>query len=232
MFIKLWLDVKHSTITILLLWLIEAEVFQIPQLHKHFNVVRYVKKRIPIDNFNIKSITNFILHKLSSRILLIVLIASAGCILVPKENQKSEVKFYKRDEGGGSENGKAVDTTYFDYLVITNYVDGNFTVNDFYKIAKSYVDTTRADKRISGVTLLGQEPNDELPYPSYNNPISKYRLVSFGFHTASSDSLWKKGDLMDISTLIGDDYKIYWTFISKDKKVIDSLLQSKTKFHR
>jgi hypothetical protein len=27
--------------TILLLWLIETDVLQMPQLHKHFNVVRY-----------------------------------------------------------------------------------------------------------------------------------------------------------------------------------------------
>jgi hypothetical protein len=31
-------------ITILLLWLIETEVFQMPQLHKPFNVGRNVKK--------------------------------------------------------------------------------------------------------------------------------------------------------------------------------------------
>ncbi len=42
MFIKLWLDVKLSTlIAILLLWLIETDVFQLPQLHKHFNVSRH-----------------------------------------------------------------------------------------------------------------------------------------------------------------------------------------------
>jgi hypothetical protein len=28
-------------ITILLLWLIEPDVFQLPQLHKHFNVIGY-----------------------------------------------------------------------------------------------------------------------------------------------------------------------------------------------
>ena len=42
-FIKLWLDDKHIRLlfAILLLWLIETDVFQLPQLHKHFNVVRY-----------------------------------------------------------------------------------------------------------------------------------------------------------------------------------------------
>ena len=39
-FIKLWLDVKHST-TNLLLWLIEPDVFQMPPLHKHGTFVRY-----------------------------------------------------------------------------------------------------------------------------------------------------------------------------------------------
>jgi hypothetical protein len=39
-FIKLWLDVKLSAIIVIfLLWLIEPDVFQLPQLHKHFNVM-------------------------------------------------------------------------------------------------------------------------------------------------------------------------------------------------
>jgi hypothetical protein len=39
-FIKLWLEVNlQLKITILLLWLIEPEVFQMPQLHKHFYVM-------------------------------------------------------------------------------------------------------------------------------------------------------------------------------------------------
>jgi hypothetical protein len=39
-FIKLWLDVQHSAFYhCFALWLIETDVFQLPQLHKHFNVV-------------------------------------------------------------------------------------------------------------------------------------------------------------------------------------------------
>jgi hypothetical protein len=39
-FIKLWLDVKHSTINRYFAFVvIETEVFQLPQLHKHFHVV-------------------------------------------------------------------------------------------------------------------------------------------------------------------------------------------------
>ena len=39
-FYKLWLDDKHSTIDrYFALWLIVTDVFQMPQLHKNFNVV-------------------------------------------------------------------------------------------------------------------------------------------------------------------------------------------------
>jgi hypothetical protein len=42
-FIKLWLDVKHSTLNHYFdVWLIETEVFQMPQLHKHLNVGCYI----------------------------------------------------------------------------------------------------------------------------------------------------------------------------------------------
>ena len=38
MFIKMWLEVKHSTASnYFALWLIEANVFPIRQLHKHFS---------------------------------------------------------------------------------------------------------------------------------------------------------------------------------------------------
>ncbi len=39
MFIKLWLDVKHSNINGYFAFVVNwADVFQFPQLHKHFNV--------------------------------------------------------------------------------------------------------------------------------------------------------------------------------------------------
>jgi hypothetical protein len=37
-FIKLWLDVKHSAINHYFAFVFETDVFQIPQLHKHFYV--------------------------------------------------------------------------------------------------------------------------------------------------------------------------------------------------
>jgi hypothetical protein len=44
-FIKLWLDDKLSTIiTILLLRLIEPDVFQMPQLHKHLALAAMYRK--------------------------------------------------------------------------------------------------------------------------------------------------------------------------------------------
>jgi hypothetical protein len=47
MFIKLWLEVKHSTLNrYFVLELIEFDVFQMPQPHKHFNV-RHQASPIP-----------------------------------------------------------------------------------------------------------------------------------------------------------------------------------------
>jgi hypothetical protein len=42
-FIKLWLEVGafDFLFAILLLWLVETDVFQLPQLHKHLNVSRH-----------------------------------------------------------------------------------------------------------------------------------------------------------------------------------------------
>ncbi|HEX8356035.1 MAG TPA: hypothetical protein VF610_01420, partial [Segetibacter sp.] len=40
-FIKLWPDIDHSTINhYFAVWLIGTDVFQMPQLHKHFNEKR------------------------------------------------------------------------------------------------------------------------------------------------------------------------------------------------
>jgi hypothetical protein len=52
-FIKLWLDIKHSTINRYFAFVVnDTDVFQLPQLHKHFNVSRHIKNM----SYTIKSV--------------------------------------------------------------------------------------------------------------------------------------------------------------------------------
>jgi hypothetical protein len=48
-FIKLWLIVKHSTINHYFAFVIETEVFQWPQLHKHCNVAAITNSHYCLD---------------------------------------------------------------------------------------------------------------------------------------------------------------------------------------
>jgi hypothetical protein len=150
----------------------------------------------------------------------ITVIISCSSNIITKS--KYEIIFYKRDIAGGSDNGILADTTYFDFLIVAGYVDGSLTVNDFYRIATKYIDTVKADRQVSSVTFLGQKPFHELPYPSYNNPISKYRLLSFDFSTT------KKKDnitLENIALYYDKEIINFWSSIPNDKKGIDSLLK-------
>ena len=110
-----------------------------------------------------------------------IIIIVIGCSSNLPANIRGEVKLYKRNIGGGSQNGVISDTINFDYLSITNYVDGSRTVNDFYRIAKDYRDSVKSDKNIGTIIFLGERACCKLPQPSYNNPVAEYELLSFGF---------------------------------------------------
>jgi hypothetical protein len=152
-----------------------------------------------------------------------IIITVIGCSSNLPVDQKSDIKFYKRNISGGKDNGIVSDIIYFDFLSITNYIDGSKTIHDFYKIAKEYLDTVKSDNRIGTIIFLGEKSCCKLPYPSYNNPITEYELLSFGF---LNDSTNKKNILTNIILSKKGKNTVLWYEIPSNKRSIDSLLKS------
>ena len=128
-----------------------------------------------------------------------------------KKTWPPTVRFYYRTTGG-------IDTvyTYHDYLVLENYVNKMYRLNELVEIAHSYLDTAKGDLRIKGVTFLGEVPGTHLPLGRYSgySEHRKFQVVDISFKQSSNEKdsagllkkdvgfvgFWNKGEAtLDIS---------------------------------
>jgi len=99
--------------------------------------------------------------------------------------------------------------TYHDYVVLENYVNKTYHLDNLVDLAKKYIDTARGDLRVGGVTFIGEAPDTQiLPamYATYDD-YRGYQVASVAFsedRSAINDSsredvnylaIWKKGDV-------------------------------------
>ncbi len=115
------------------------------------------------------------------------------------------LRFYYRS--GGCNNGYC---TYRDYLVLENYANKTYRLNELAEEALRYLDTAKGDQPIDGVTFVGEASDTKLP-PGMDktaSEYSEYQVVSITFDSISQDkknisapkrhigfvALWKKGE--------------------------------------
>lgn len=81
--------------------------------------------------------------------------------------------------------------TYGDYLVLENYENNKYSINELAKLANSYIDTAKADFPISAVLFVGEEQGTHLPpglMHRYYQHADK-RVISFRFNNSLRDTL-------------------------------------------
>jgi hypothetical protein len=119
------LDIKHSTINrFLLLWLIETDVFQLPQLHKHFNVARK-----QIDHL-------FIMKRLYRTLVLTLLLFSCG--QQAKETDSDTVK-----------EGNKTTTLSTDTVKLSKLIDISTFKPTHAKFKYTFIDNSGQNERLS-----------------------------------------------------------------------------------
>lgn len=150
---------------------------------------------------------------------LVCLISCNNNVNVAKES-KINLRFYFRDILGHNEY-----KTYADNLVIENYSNNIYTMNELADIAIRYIDTVKADRHLTGVTFLGEQTNNPLPLGMWKNAekYSKYFVVAFDFNNSlESDSIHNKSKIVMITMYENGEPKIY------DEQNVDSLLRTKS----
>jgi hypothetical protein len=109
-----------------------------------------------------------------------------------KNKGNSFIRFYYRAQGCENDN-----CTYYDYLVLGNYENNKFNLKETAEIAHHYLDTAKGNLPIAGVTLIGEEPGEELPSGSFETYYKHYKkqVVSFFFTNDSINgiAIWKEG---------------------------------------
>ncbi len=116
-----------------------------------------------------------------------------------------ELRFYYRS--GGSNNGYL---TFHDYVVLENYVNRTYYLNDLVAVARHYLDTAKGASPIDGVTFVGEAPDTRLPPGMYKTQREhiEYQIVSIAFDSTSTKernigsskkhvgfvALWKDGE--------------------------------------
>ncbi|MEO6964188.1 MAG: hypothetical protein ABIY90_19635 [Puia sp.] len=92
----------------------------------------------------------------------------------------SRVYFYYRTEIGVN-NYKS----YYDHLAITEYENKRLTAMDFFKYAKQYLDTTKAELPIDIVNFVGKSHWGSLPKGNWSTmkDQKRYMIISFGFNS-------------------------------------------------
>lgn len=122
-----------------------------------------------------------------------------------------ELRFYYRS--GGSNNGYL---TFHDYVVLENYVNRTYHLNDLVALARDYLDTAQGASPIDGVTFVGEAPDTRLPSGMYHRQSEhvEYLIVSIAFDSTSTQeknigsskkhvgfvALWKDGESATFSS--------------------------------
>ena len=100
-----------------------------------------------------------------------------------------QIRFHYREIGAN--NGFY---TYTDYLVIENYKNKSFIINDLVSFAIVYSDTVKADLPVTGIKFLGEPKGKKLP-PGRTSEYHKHvdiSVLSVGFNTATKEKLKEK----------------------------------------
>lgn len=133
------------------------------------------------------------------------------------------LELYKRDLVGGKPGSQN-----WDYLVINNYKEGTMTFNEFSLLANGYIDSVRSKNGVAGVTFLRKKSCCNLPPPGYNNDISPFELISFGYlQIGNTDSI----ELFTCSYWENGKKMVYINKVLEDRIRIDSLLKSKIPYY-
>ncbi|MBK8712285.1 MAG: hypothetical protein IPL97_10505 [Niastella sp.] len=154
-------------------------------------------------------------------VLILVLYTLSKFICFNKD-ASPKVSFYTRNYTGGYDR----DTTYYPELKISNYRDGEYSVNELFQLAKSYLDTLHNKSKIGGVVLYGEAPCKKMPTPN-SWTIDEFKLVYFDI-VKGIDSI----ELTNIAYWKNGKLKVLWKILKEDKKSIDSIISVKTKFRR
>ncbi len=105
---------------------------------------------------------------MTSVLFLLAILLSLGACDVDADKSEHNVRYYYRDEKGINEY-----YTFSDYLVISNYRDGLYTVQNLVEIARLYIDTVRSKKPVSGITFVGKRSRGTLPKGDWDHFTTK-----------------------------------------------------------
>ncbi len=123
--------------------------------------------------------------------------------------------------------------TYFDNFKITNYTNKSVLASDLFSFAMKYIDTVHADRPVSHVFFTGEKPSQNLPKPSedYFDKARKQALLWFTFNNNFPQNKGKRiVELSDLTVWKNRDSKSYDYSVPSQKRIIDSILNSKEPF--
>ncbi len=165
-------------------------------------------------------------HRFSTGLLAVVLTFNLNCYSV--KDEKKEIKFYYRYVGSTN-----YYKTYMDEFKITNYQNKTVLASELLKFAEQYIDSMNTATRVSGVSFVGEKYNQQLPEEPGEDPFNteqKQSLIAFDFSNFMEENKDKKPELYDISISRNGKGKVYYLKFPKDKRIIDSVLNSKEPF--
>ena len=169
-------------------------------------------------------------NKSSSTIVLLWVVLSSGFVMEffsCKRDKSQRIFFYRRLELGNSSY-----YVYHDYLNTTNYNRAPKSANELYEIAKHYVDTSKTDREVNGVTFMAKNVDGPVQHWNFDLDTKErpYYIIGFSFNHFKQENLSKPKVLNSIvlwnNGRSASYYQHFFEEREPDKQLLDSILKS------